>query len=147
MNISLNTVVLNSRDRYGTAQFKVYMCVQAHTCACTFNEMHVKLQKLACTRTVACNFGVHMRASEHTRHTRNARHELALGLPHYTFGVTTGTVAVGNEMQLIGFFICCNEYRSKVLMKGRVHTEYARISSYHEWTRLSIVQRKNYLQL
>ena len=62
--------------------------------------MHVKLQKLACARTVARNFGVHMRASEHTRHTRNACHELALGLPHYTCGVTTGTVAVGNEMQL-----------------------------------------------
>ena len=50
-------------------------------------------------------------------------------------------------LQLIGFFICCNEYRSKVLMKGHVHTEYARISSCHEWTRSSIVQRKNYLQL
>ena len=61
---------------------------------------HVKLQKLACACTVACNFGVHMQASEHTRHTRNARHELALGLSHYTCGVTTGTVAVGNEMKL-----------------------------------------------
>ena len=60
----------------------------------------VKLQKLACARTVACNFGVRTRASEHTRHTRNSRHELALGLPNYTCGVTTGTVAVGNEMQL-----------------------------------------------
>ena len=82
----------------------------------------VKLQKLACARTVARNFGVRTRASEHTRHTRNARHELALGLPHYTCRVTrhtrnarhkltlglphytcrvtTGTVAVGNEMQL-----------------------------------------------
>ena len=68
----------------------------------------VKLQKLACVRTVACNFGVRTRASEHTQHTRNACHELALGLPHYTcrvttgthVGVTTGTVAVGNEMKL-----------------------------------------------
>ena len=58
---------------------------------------HVKLQKLACARTAACNFGACTRASEHTRHTRNARHELALRLPHYTSGVTTGTVAVGNE--------------------------------------------------
>ena len=32
---------------------------------------------------------------------RDARHELALGLPHYTCGVTTGTVAVGNEIQLL----------------------------------------------
>ena len=61
---------------------------------------HVKLQKLVCACTVASNFGVRKRASEHTRHMRNARHELALGLPHYTCGVTTGTVAVGNEMQL-----------------------------------------------
>ena len=58
----------------------------------------VKLQKLACARTVACNFGVRMLASEHTRHTRNARHEHALGLPHYTCGVTTGTVAVGMQL-------------------------------------------------
>ena len=61
---------------------------------------HVKLQKLACAHTVACNFGMRTRASEHMRHTRNARHELALGLPYYMCGVTTGTVAVGNEMQL-----------------------------------------------
>ena len=46
------------------------------------------------------NFGECTRASEHTRHTRNAHHELALRLPHYTCGVTTGTVAVGNELQL-----------------------------------------------
>ena len=61
---------------------------------------HVKLQKLACAHTVVRNFGVRTWVSEHTRHTRNARHELALGLPHYTCGVTTGTVAVGNELQL-----------------------------------------------
>ena len=62
--------------------------------------MRVKLQKLACARTVARNFGVRTWASEHMRRMRNAHHELALGLPHYTCGVTTGTVAVGNEMQL-----------------------------------------------
>ena len=62
--------------------------------------MHVKLQKLACARTVARNFGMRTWASKHTRHTKNARHEPALGLPHYTCRVTTGTVAVGNEMQL-----------------------------------------------
>ena len=55
---------------------------------------------MQCARTVARNFGVRTRASEHTQHTRNAHHELALGLPHYTCHVTTGTVAVGNEMQL-----------------------------------------------
>ena len=60
----------------------------------------VKFQKLACARTVACNFGMRTWASEHTRHTKNARHELALGLSHYTCGVTTGTVAVGNELQV-----------------------------------------------
>ena len=31
----------------------------------------------------------------------DARHKLKLGLPHYTCGVTTGTVAVGNEIQLL----------------------------------------------
>ena len=45
---------------------------------------------LACTRGIA-----------NTGNTRDARHKLALGLPHYTCGVTTGTVAVGNEIQLL----------------------------------------------
>ena len=31
----------------------------------------------------------------------DARQELALGLPHYTCGVTTCTVAVDNEIQLL----------------------------------------------
>ena len=62
---------------------------------------HAKLQKLACARTVACDFGVYMRDSKHTSHMRDARHELALGLPHYMCGVATGTVAVGNEIQLL----------------------------------------------
>ena len=71
-----------------------YVCVFAHlTCA--------KLQKLACVRIAAHNFSVHTWDSEHTQHTKDARHELALGLPHYTCGVTTGTVAVGNEIQLL----------------------------------------------
>ena len=52
------------------------------------------LKKLACARTVAYNFGVRTRDSKHTRHMRDVHHELALGLPHYTCGVTTGTVAV-----------------------------------------------------
>ena len=63
--------------------------------------MHAKLQKLACAHTVAHDFGVHTQDSKHTRHTRDACHELALGLPHYTCSITTGTVAVGNEMQLL----------------------------------------------
>ena len=58
---------------------------------------HAKLQKPACARTVARDFGMHMWDSKHTRHTRDARHKLTLGLPHYKCGVTTGTVAVGNE--------------------------------------------------
>ena len=70
------------------------MCVLAHL-------TRAKLQKLACTHTVACNFGMRTRDSKHTRHTRDACHELSLGLPHYMCGVTTGTVAVGNEVQLL----------------------------------------------
>ena len=75
----------------------MHVCRHTRVLACL---IRVKLQKLACARTVARNFGMHMRASEHTQHTRNARHELALRLPHYTCGVTTGTVTVGNELQL-----------------------------------------------
>ena len=62
--------------------------------------MCAKLQKLAFACSVACDFGVRMQATEHTR---DSRHELTLGLPHYTCGVATGTVAVSTEMQLIGF--------------------------------------------
>ena len=60
-----------------------------------------KLQNLACACTVARDFGVHTRDSKHTRHTIDARHKLVLGLPHYMCGVTIGTVAVGNEVQLL----------------------------------------------
>ena len=57
--------------------------VWRHTCviACL---MHVKLQKLACVHIVICNFGMHTQASEHMGHTKDARHELTFGLPHYT---------------------------------------------------------------
>ena len=60
-----------------------------------------KVKKLACVRTVTCDFGMHTWDSKHMQHTRNARHELALGLLHYTCGVTTGTVVVDNEIQLL----------------------------------------------
>ena len=75
-----------------------------HTCrhTCVLARLtHEKLQKLACARTVACNFGVHTWDSKHTQHTRDTHHEFALGLPHFTCGITTGTVAVGNEIQLL----------------------------------------------
>ena len=62
---------------------------------------HAKLQKLACACTVAHNFGMRTRYSKHTRHLRDAHHELALCLPHYKCGVTTGTVTVCNEIQLL----------------------------------------------
>ena len=84
---------------YSTAQLILKF---THTCRHTrvlARLMRVKLLHTH-THTVARNFGVRTRASEHTRHARNARHKLALGLPHYTCGVTTGTVVVGNEMQL-----------------------------------------------
>ena len=75
-----------------------------HTCRYTHvlaRLTHATVKKLACACTVACNFGVCIRDSKHTRHMRDLRHELALGLPHYTCGVITGTVAVGNEIQLL----------------------------------------------
>ena len=72
--------------------------MQAQACACTFNTC--KTSKLVCVHSTACDFGMHMWASEYTHATRDARHELTLGLPQYMCGVTTGTVAVGNEIQL-----------------------------------------------
>ena len=48
-------------------------------------------------------FGEHIWASEHTRHTRDARHKLALGLSYYMCVVSTVTVAISNNMlKLIG---------------------------------------------
>ena len=91
---------LNSLNNSSMVQLNLkftHECRHTRVLACL---TYVKLQNLACACTVARNFGMRMWASEHTRHTRNARHELALGLPHYTYGLTTGTVAVGNEMQL-----------------------------------------------
>ena len=41
-----------------------------------------------------------LRDSEYMQPMRDARHELKLGLPHHMCGVTTGIVAVGNEIQL-----------------------------------------------
>ena len=84
---------------YGTAQFKLYTYVQVHAYACTFNAYKTSKPGL-CTCTVARDFSVCTRESKHTRHTRDARHELALGLPHYMCGVTTRTVAVGNEIHI-----------------------------------------------
>ena len=43
---------------------------------------HAKVEKLACASTVVRNFGMHTRNSKHTGHTRDAYHELTLGLPH-----------------------------------------------------------------
>ena len=57
------------------------------THACRYTRVlarltHAKLQKLACARTVACDFGVSTQDSKHTRHVRDACHELTLSLPH-----------------------------------------------------------------
>ena len=71
LRMSICTVyssIMNGRNIF-TAQFKLYR--HTHVLACL---TRVKLQKLACARTVARNFGMRTRASEHTRHTRNAHH-------------------------------------------------------------------------
>ena len=67
--------------------------MQAHACACMFN-MH-KTSKLV-SHTAVRNFGMHMRASEYTQHTRDACHKLALGFPNYTCGVTMNFLMVGS---------------------------------------------------
>ena len=85
----VHTVQLNLNFTHTHAG--IYMHVLAHL-------MHAKLQKLACARTVACDFDVCTQESKHTRRTRDTSHKLTLGLPHYMCCVTTGTVAVGNEI-------------------------------------------------
>ena len=90
-------------DYYGTTQFKLYAHLQTHVHACMFNAC--KTSKMTCTHIVAHDFGMRMKDSEYMQHTRDVCHELALGLPHYTCSVTTGIVAVGNEMQLLWHLI------------------------------------------
>ena len=60
-----------------------------------------KLKKLVCASNVTHDFGMRTQDSKHTRHTRDAHHELTFSLPHYTCDVTTGTVVVDNEIQLL----------------------------------------------
>ena len=115
-----------------------YTCVLARL-------MCAKLQKLACAHTVACGFGMCLRDSKHTRHMRDAHQKLTLGLPHYTCGVRNYRHSSSRQrnttaLQLIGFFICCNEHHLIILLKKHGHTEYSRISSYHWWIRSSIAQ-------
>ena len=58
-----------------------------------------KVKKLACACTVAHKYGVR---TQDSKHTRDACHKLHLVChTYYTCGVTTGTVAVGNEIQLL----------------------------------------------
>ena len=42
---------------------------------------HAKLQKMACARIGACNFGIRTLASEHILHIKDARHKCALHEP------------------------------------------------------------------
>ena len=64
----------------------IHTCI--HTVQLNLNFTHAcrehacKASKLACAHTVACNFGVCMRASKHTLHTRDAHNECALHEPH-----------------------------------------------------------------
>ena len=52
---------------------------------------HARLKKQLSARTVARDFGMHTWANKYWQYTRYACHELVLGLPHYTCGITTGT--------------------------------------------------------
>ena len=83
---------------YHTAQCKLYTHVQVHLCACMFNTCITS--KLLCALTVARNFDMRMWESKHKQHMIDVCHELTLSLSHYMCGVTTGTVAIGNKIQL-----------------------------------------------
>ena len=71
-----------------------HTCVFAHLKHAKLKNWHVHTLFHA---ILACSY---VWASEDTRHTRDACHELALGLPHYMCGVVTGTITVDNEMKL-----------------------------------------------
>ena len=95
--------------------------------------IRVKLQNLVCVLTVVLKFD--MRTRDWIQATqRDACHKLALGFPHYTCSVITGTYSSCRQwitavLQLIGFLICCNEHRLKVQLKSYGLTKYSRISS------------------
>ena len=84
-------------SKYCTAQFKLYTCVQAHACACMFSACK------ALNWHVQAMFNAILVRAHRPVNPRNTHHRLALGLPHYTCGVATNIVAVGNEMRL-----CCS---------------------------------------
>ena len=72
-----------------------YMRVLAHLTYAKLQKWHVHALLHA---ILACAREIH---SKNKRDTRHVHYKLALGLPHYTCGVTTDTVALGNEIQLL----------------------------------------------
>ena len=70
-----------------------HTCQYMHVSTCL---LHIKFKNLACTCTVARNFGVCMFASEHMGHMTDGHHELALGLPHYTCGIQVQWIHIDN---------------------------------------------------
>ena len=80
-----STVVLASNPHvvpYGMVQLNLNFTHVCRYMRVLARLTRAKLQKLACACTVAHDLGVHTWDSKHTRHTRDACHELSLDLPH-----------------------------------------------------------------
>ena len=88
---------------------------------------HAELKKLACARIVACNFGVHTPASEHTLHTRDAHHECVLYKPRTPHVLCSYSRCRQWITDRVPYTVSL-----KFLMNGHIHTKYAMIidSSY-----------------
>ena len=113
-------------------QYSSIYTLHTHTgthCVSMFNVCKT-LKTGMCTHCCMQFWHAHVGQWTHVMwHMRDAPYELTLGLPHCTCGVATGTVAVGNEMQLfcswLASFICCNKHCLKVLLMRCGLTEHA----------------------
>ena len=118
-------------DTYGTTQFKLYTCVQVHVCACTFNT-HKISKTVVCTHFCTWFWRAHTGKQAHTTHERctsRARTWFATLHMWCNYRYSSSRQWNTTALQLIGFFICCNEHRLKIQLKRHGHTEYSRISS------------------
>ena len=75
------------RNNYITFQIKPIYTIQlnlnfTYTCVCMFTTC--KPFKFGMHTYFACNFGVRTLASKHMQYMSDARHKLALALPHNT---------------------------------------------------------------
>ena len=115
---------------YSTAQFKLHTRLQVYACACTFNVCKTSITGM-CTHCCMRLWCAHAGKQTHTTHERymSQAHTWFATLHMWcNYRHSSSRQWNTTALQQIGFFICCNEYRLKILLKRHGHTEYSRIS-------------------